>query len=533
MAGREGNRGKDPRKQAPAPGEVSFEVFSDRGSTPLASTSGSQGFRNESLAAFFMRTDPPHPCPEVELPGGKIGADRLVRVLCGSFGRQRRRETIAMYPANGGRISGVGRDVTAGDLDEGDKPVRRAIFWSDNRSTRQADFLRENYASKIYARSHNCVSSARTLTHLLWIRENEPDKFSRIRRVMFMKDYVRYRLTGSFVTDYIDAMGSQLMDVPAGCWSEEFLRLAGLPLSAMPQILTPTDVVACITENAARETGLSRKTKVICGTTDTVMEVFANGAIRPGQMTLKLATAGRICVITEHNIENPRLINYKHVIPGLWYPGTGTKTCASSYRWYRDVFCADETRLAAGLGKDAYILMDQMAAAVEPGSNDLFFHPYLQGEATPYFDDRLKGSFVGASAFHKKEHFTRALLEGVAYSLRDSLNVLQSGEVSCEEAIVIGGGAKSPLWRQIVADVLGIRLIRTKDSDSSLGSAMLAGVACGMFSSFEDSIEKCVQITGNKTLPSAENAAIYDRGFGIYRQIHDALAPVYHAMSDR
>ena len=237
-------------------------------------------------------------------------------------------------------------------------------------------------------------------------------------------------------------------------------------------------------------------------------------------------------MITEHNLENPRLINYKHVIPGLWYPGTGTKTCASSYRWYRDVFCADETKLAAKLGKDAYILMDQMAAAVEPGSNDLFFHPYLQGEATPYFDDRLKGSFVGASAFHKKEHFTRALLEGVAYSLRDSLNILRNGEVSCEEAIVIGGGAKSPLWRQIVADVLGIRLIRTKDSDSSLGSAMLAGVACGMFSSFEDSVEKCVQISGNKTIPTAENAAIYDRGFDIYRQIHDALAPVYHSMSN-
>ena len=198
-------------------------------------------------------------------------------------------------PAEIAALSVSSASMTAAYLDEHDKPVRRAIFWNDNRSTKQADFLRENYAAEIYAKSHNCVSSARTLTHLLWIRENEPGNFSRIRRVMFMKDYVRYRLTGLFVTDYIDAMGSQLMDVPAGCWSEKFLKLAGLPLSAMPQILSPTDVVGSITEDAARETGLSRKTKVICGTTDTVMEVFANGAIRPGQMTLKLATAGRIC----------------------------------------------------------------------------------------------------------------------------------------------------------------------------------------------------------------------------------------------
>lgn len=421
--------------------------------------------------------------------------------------------------------------MIAACLDDQDRPVRRAIHWNDSRSTVEAEFLRQYYNDPIYEKTHNCISTARTISHLLWVRANEPENFSRIRKVMFMKDYVRYRLTGAFVTDYIDAMGSQLMDVPANTWCEDFVKLVGLPMSALPEIINPTDVVGHITEEAARETGLSRKTKVVCGTTDTVMEVYANGAIRQGQVTLKLATAGRICVVTDKNLYNPRLLNYKHVVPGLWYPGTATKTCAASYRWYRDSLCADEVARAEALGKDAYVLMDEMAATVAPGSENLFFHPYLQGEATPHFDDFLKASFVGASTFHKKEHFTRALLEGVAYSLKDSLNVLLDYGVECSEAVILGGGAKSPLWRQIVADVLGLQLTRTKNSDSSLGTAMMAGVAAGIYSSFEDSVARCVKKSDGVTKPDPDSAAFYAKQFKIYQQIHDALAPVYHTMA--
>ena len=421
--------------------------------------------------------------------------------------------------------------MTAACLDENDKPVRRAIFWSDGRGTAQSDYLRREYGDLLFSKSFTNNSNSRTITHLLWMKENEPENFSRIHRLMFMKDYVRYRLTGTFVTDYIDAMGSQLIDVPKGEWSEELTGICSLPIGVLPEIVRPTDIVGTLSPEGARMTGLSEKTKVICGTTDTVMEVYANGAIRPGQMTLKLATAGRICVITDNYINDRRLFNYQHVVPGLWYPGTGTKACASSYRWYRDVLCAEERSRAEAENTDAYVLMDKMAETVEPGSSDLFFHPYLQGEGTPYNDERLRGSFVGVSGFHRKEHFTRALLEGVAYSLRDSLDVMRL-YTDPTEAVVIGGGAKSPLWRQIVADVLGLRLVRTENSDSSLGTAMLAGVACGMFSSFEDSVKTCVHYRGEPILPDPEKKAIYDRGFGIYKQIHDALAPVYHGMSE-
>lgn len=421
--------------------------------------------------------------------------------------------------------------MTAACLDENDQPVRRAIFWSDGRGTLQSDRLRAEHGDELFAKTFTSVSNSRTITHLLWMKENEPENYSRIRRLMFMKDYVRYRLTGTFVTDYIDAMGSQLIDVPKGRWSEELTGLVSLPIGVLPEIVRPTDVVGTLSPEGARMTGLPETTKVVCGTTDTVMEVYANGAIRPGQMTLKLATAGRICVISDGPINDRRIFNYQHVVPGLWYPGTGTKSCASSYRWYRDVLCAEERARGEAENTDAYILMDNMAATVEPGSSDLFFHPYLQGEGTPYFDERLRGSFVGLTSFHRKEHFTRALLEGVAYSLRDSLDVMRL-YTDPTEAVIIGGGAKSPLWRQIVADVLGLRLVRTRNSDSSLGTAMLAGVACGMFSSFEDSVKNCVKTVGEPVLPDPKTKDVYDRGFGIYKQIHDALEPVFHSMSE-
>lgn len=422
---------------------------------------------------------------------------------------------------------------TTAYLDDNDKPIRKSIYWTDLRGIKQVEFLKANYFEKIYERCHNCPATSRSLTHLIWIKEAEPENHKRIKKIMFMKDYVRYRLTGDFVTDTIDAMGSELMDVPSNCWSKELCEMTGLPESAFPKILNPTDIIGEITEQAAKETGLSRKTKVVVGSTDTVMEVYANGAIKPGQMTVKLATAGRICVITESNLPNPVLVNYKHVVPGLWYPGTGSKSCAASYRWYRDVLCADEVRRGEEAGKDAYEIMDEMASTIPPGSGNLFFHPYLQGEATPYFDNTLRASFTGIRGYHTKAHFSRALLEGVGYSLKDCLNVLLDMGIECTEAVIIGGGSKSQLWRQIVADMLKIKLKKTKDSDSSLGSAMLAGVAVGMFSSFEDSVDKCVKFENIEVLPDYEVAKVYDNGFKFYKEIHDVLAPVYSEMDKR
>ena len=402
-------------------------------------------------------------------------------------------------------------------LDAQDRPVRNAIYWTDTRASAEADELRARCGEEITRLSFNSVSSLWTLPQLLWLSRHEPETLARTAKIMAVKDYIRYRLTGDFVTDDIEAMGFMLLDANRNAWSDELCALAGVTADKLPPLVRPTQPLSAIREEAARETGLRPDTLVIAGTTDTVMEVYAAGAIAPGQATVKLATAGRICAVTERAVVDPCLVTYRHVIDGLWYPGTATKSCAASNRWYRDTFGGD------------YAQMSDAAAGVARGSDGLFFHPYLQGEITPYRDDKLRASFVGATGHHTKAHFNRAVLEGIAYSMKDCYRELERLGIAPREAVLIGGGAKAPLWRQIMADMLGIPLRTVSDVDSSLGSAMLAGVAAGVFADHRDAAARCVRIQ-DEIAPDPEGVAYYERGFGLYRQIQAALAPIYHQL---
>ena len=426
-------------------------------------------------------------------------------------------EKSGVAPEN---IAAVALDAathTAVLLDAQDRPVRNAIYWTDTRASAEADELRARCGEEITRLSFNSVSSLWTLPQLLWLSRHEPETLVRTAKIMAVKDYIRYRLTGDFVTDDIEAMGFMLLDANRNAWSDELCALAGVTADKLPPLVRPTQPLSAIREEAARETGLRRDTLVIAGTTDTVMEVYAAGAIAPGQATVKLATAGRICAVTERAVVDPCLVTYRHVIDGLWYPGTATKSCAASNRWYRDTFGGD------------YAQMSAAAADVARGSDGLFFHPYLQGEITPYRDDRLRASFVGATGHHTKAHFNRAVLEGIAYSMKDCYRELERLGIAPREAVLIGGGAKAPLWRQIMADMLGIPLRTVSDVDSSLGSAMLAGVAAGVFANHQDAAARCVRIQ-DEIAPDPEGVAYYERGFGLYRQIQAALAPIYHQL---
>ena len=414
-------------------------------------------------------------------------------------------------------------------LDEEDKIIRRSIYWNDIRSVPYANELKKTKLDFIWEKTTNPPGPTRTLSHIIWMKNHEPENYEKIRKIMFVKDYLRYRLTGDFVTDYIDAMGSHFMDVPNNCWSQELCSMAGITTDILPRILKPTDIIGPITKKAALESGLSQKTQVIVGTTDTCMEVYANGAIKTGDMTVKLATAGRICSIADHHIPNVAMINYKHVIPGLWYPGTGMRFCAASYRWYRDVLGTQEIEDAKKTGKDPYDLLNEAAEKIPPGSENLFFHPYLQGEM---INTVLRGSFIGLRAFHTKGHFTRALLEGISYGMRENFEIIRSLKLKVDKPTLIGGGAKGPIWRQIMADMFGIEMLIKENSDSSLGSAMLAGVAVGLFSSFEDSVAKCVRIT-DSVKPNPEVTKIYDKGFLLYMDMRKALEPIYTAIEQK
>lgn len=413
--------------------------------------------------------------------------------------------------------------------DENNVPLRRFIHWSDARSGKQAGYLKDNHSRLLKECSVNSVSPAWTLPQLMWLKENEPDVIKKTRKVFFAKDYVRHRITGDFYTDSIEAMGAMLCSDHTGVWVPELCELAGIKTDMLPEIKDPSDIAGYVTQEIADRTGLKKGTPVIVGTTDTALEVYASGAVEEGCATVKLATAGRICPITSGPVASHQFFNYRHVIPGLWYPGTGTRSCAASYKWYRDVFGTDELKSAREQGISAYEILNRAAEQVPPGSEKLYFHPYLLGEMTPYYDDKLRASFTGAGMHHGKGHFSRAVMEGISYSMRDCLEEIKAQNIKVDEYRIIGGGAKGKLWRQILADVLATPLTSTVDNDSSLGSAMLAGVATGVFADFKESVDKCVAVA-DVVEPIPENVEVYDMGFKDYKTIQIALAEVYHGI---
>lgn len=405
---------------------------------------------------------------------------------------------------------------TAVIMDENFNVIRPSIYWTDTRSTAEVAFLKQNYSDIIEKQVLHKADTIWSLPELMWIKNNEPDNWARVRKIMFAKDYVRHHLTGDYVTDYIEAEGSMMFDINTMRWSGELCSVLGIEPSMLPEIVKPTDIVGKITKSAADMTGLSEGTPVLCGTTDTVMEVFAAGATEKGQMTLKLATAGRICVVTDRAYPDTNLINYSHITDGLFYPGTATKSCAASYRWFRDTFGGDFKEL------------DKMAESVDIGCEGLVFHPYLNGELTPYANPKLCADFVGVRSSHTKAHFARAVLEGVAMSMLDCKEALEKLNIPHSDcAAIIGGGAKSSLWRQMISDCLGLRLTQMKYADSSFGSAMLAGIAAGAFESPKKALEICNKKV-SETVPNPENTKKYREVFKKYKAVQKALEPIYN-----
>ncbi len=396
---------------------------------------------------------------------------------------------------------------TAVLMDENGVPVCDSIYWTDTTSVAEKKTLSERMGEEIFQKCKHYVDTIWSLPEILRLKNTRPETYAKVKKITFAKDYVRGRFTGDFVTDYIEAQGSMLFDFDKRVWDKELLALIDMTEENMPKIVKPLEGVGQVCDEAAKATGLSTKTKVICGATDTVMEVFAAGGTNVGDTTVKLATAGRICVVSKEYYPDKNIVNYAHMKEGLYYPGSGTKSCASSLRWFRDTFGG------------SFEEFSEKAEQIPVGCDGLIFHPYLVGELTPYANPKLKGGFTCLSADHTKAHFARAVMEGVAFSLLDCKKYLEERGVKLgDKAYVIGGGAKSAVWRQIVADTLGITLVQTACNDSSFGSAMCAGIAGGAFADFDEAKAVCQKIVG-ETKPIDENTEKYQKIFGKYKKI--------------
>ena len=409
-------------------------------------------------------------------------------------------------------------------LDADYRPVRRTIMWTDQRATAECAALKAGWSEKIFSTCYQMPAPTWTLPQMMWLKGNEPEVLRKTEHVLFVKDYVRYLLTGHAATDYIEAQGTLFFDMKSNAWSEELVNLAGLKMGAMPAIIRPTDVVGAVTAKAAATTGLPEGIPVVCGSSDSAVEDYGAGAVEPGDLILKLATAGNVNSMTAEAHPHPKTLTYSHIVPGMWYSVSATNAAALCMRWLRDTFYANAD--GGGQGLSAYERIDAEAERSPIGANGVFFHPYLQGERCPYWDPNLRASFSGLSISSTRGDFCRALMEGVAFSLRDCYGTLEEMRLPVKRIFLIGGGARSRLWSEIVANAFNRPVAVPVPGDASFGACLLAGTGVGIFSDVKDAVARCLHIDRTIT-PDADAARQYDRLFHCYRKIHDALAPVY------
>ena len=416
-------------------------------------------------------------------------------------------------------------------LDGGYRPVRRTIMWTDQRATVECEALKAGWGEKVFSTCYQMPAPTWTLPQMMWLKANEPDALAKTEHVLFVKDYVRHLLTGEAATDCIEAQGTLFFDMAKGKWDDDLVQLAGLSLAKLPRLIAPTDLAGRVTSEAAAFTGLPEGTPVVCGSSDSAVEDYGAGAVEPGDLIIKLATAGNVNSMTAEAHPHPKTLTYSHIVPGMWYSVSATNAAALCMRWLRDAFYAPQVessklQVESSGGVNLYSLIDQEAGSSPIGANGVFFHPYLQGERCPYWDSNLRASFTGVSISSTRGDFARALMEGVAFSLRDCYRTLEEMRLPVKRIFLIGGGARSRLWSEIVANVFNRPVSVPTPGDASFGACLLAGVGIGIFSDVKDAVEKCLHV--ERTIEPDPAAAVrYDHLFGCYRRIHDALAPIY------
>lgn len=440
------------------------------------------------------------------------------------------RSALAQIAASHGLAGISGISFTAGAhtavlMDGEGRVLRPAILWNDQRSGVEAAELNARMEARLLQVGHNRAAATWTLPQLAWVMKHEPAIAARTKRILIAKDWLRSRLTGDFLTDRIDAEGTLLAEAGRDRWSEELCQAINWPMETLPEIRNPSDIAGHVTKAAAERYGLAPGTPVVVGTSDTAAETWAAGAITPGYGVIKLATAGTISIMAAAPHPCREMINYGHVVPNHNYLINGTNSCASAHRWLRDILVGPNAVSAD------FTALDQQAAAIAPGSDGLIFHPYLEGERSPYWDTKLRADFLGLTMRHTRGHMVRALYEGITFSIKDCSQNFTAVGHQFTEVSLIGGGSRSPVWSQIVADVMGIPVKVPQEGDASFGAALLAGVGIGTFADEKDAVRRCVRYKGT-LLPIAANIPVYQARFERYRRTKDLLTEVYHNMAE-
>ncbi|MBM3726979.1 MAG: xylulokinase [Acidobacteria bacterium] len=401
-------------------------------------------------------------------------------------------------------------------LDEANQVIRPALIWCDQRSQPQVDWINATAgAERVVESIANPVLTGFTLPKLLWVRDHEPAEYARIRRLLLPKDYIRFQLTGEFATDAADASGTALFDVVRRRWSEALAGATGVDPAILPTVFESPEVTGRVTGAAAALTGLAAGTPVVAGAGDQAASAIGNGIVRAGIASCTLGTSGVVFAHSESPVYDPagRVHTFCHAVPGKWHVMGVTQGAGLSLQWFRN-------QLAPGVEYDT--LMAE-AAGAEPGCQGLYWLPYLMGERTPHLDAEARGAWAGLTARHTRADLVRAIIEGVSYSQRDCLDIIRGLGAPVDAVRVSGGGARSPLWRSILAAALDCPVVTLETQEGSAhGAALLAAVGTGHFGSVDEACGAAVRET-ERAQPEEALAALYTAGHKTYQALYPAL----------
>jgi xylulokinase len=444
-------------------------------------------------------------------------------------------------------------------LDSAGEVVRPALIWCDQRTEKQSRELSEKFGTdRLIQLTCNPPLTNFTLTKILWVRENEPQLWERVRHIMLPKDYVRFRLTGDRAIDQADASGTLLLDVAKRAWSAEVLSGTGIERTFLPALYESSDVCGKLNTEGAAATGLKIGTPVVAGAGDQAAGAVGMGIVRAGVISATIGTSGVVFAATDRPALDPsgRLHTFCHAIPGRWHVMGVTQAAGLSLRWFRDTFGVGSViqdavgslriipssilrAIPDGLAlnddsesnpfpikKEAYEFLTEEAATASPGAEGLLWAPYLMGERTPHLDPNARGALVGITPAHRRAHILRAILEGVAFSLKDSFSIFEEMKVPVTQIRLGGGGARSPLWRQIQADVYAheVELVAAEEG-AAYGAAILAAVGRGHFASVDQACDGVVHVA-SRVKPDPASSALLQKNYAAFRRLYPALRSI-------
>ena len=439
------------------------------------------------------------------------------------------KEVMAKSKVNPSDVKGIGLSGQMHGLvmlGKDRKPVRRSIIWCDQRTALECDQITSLVGSeKLIEITANPALTGFTASKIMWVKNNEPEIYAKCEKILLPKDYIRFKLTGEFATEVSDGSGMQLLDIPKRQWSGYVLDKLGIDINLLGKVYESPEITGAVTKEAAELCGLCEGTPVVGGAGDQAASAIGNGIVKEGVVSATIGTSG---VVFAHldNIaidKKGRVHTFCHAVPGAWHVMGVTQSAGLSYKWFRDNFMTSEKFTAEQLETNPNVIIDKIAGSAPAGANGLIYLPYLMGERTPHLDADCRGVFFGLSGMHEKKDLLRAVMEGVVFSMNDCLGIIREMGTSPSFIYAAGGGANSPLWRQMMADIMDIEIAVNNSTESgALGVAILAGVGAGVY---KDVVSACDSIIRRQDsqICQEKNKGLYEEMYKIYVNLYKSL----------